>query len=217
MLQSLMRASVLFVTAGLVAVGCSSTTGPDPADVPGYPERTSPENVIAKFEAAYEAMDAEEYLDCLSEDFVFFVNPGDTQGWQPLPESWDRAVEDTVAWRMFRESSGIDSIRVWMTPEGDPEEVPGQGPGDPSSWRYTYDATVSVHLPQDIWFYADCRAVLIVRPDADDLVRDGRQLWEIAEHHDFDESLRGSREMPSWSRIKAYFGGLYDERNARRE
>lgn len=77
-----------------MAAGCSSSpTGPDSTGQSDYPERTSPENAIAKFEIACEAMDAGECLDCLSEDFRFYVNPADTQGDDALPEFWDRTVE----------------------------------------------------------------------------------------------------------------------------
>jgi hypothetical protein len=211
MLRCVRRALLSLVLAGLTAAGCTSTTGPEPSGEPDYPRRTSPENVIAKFEMAYEAMDAEEYFDCLSEDFVFFVNPSDTLGFQPLPASWGRAVEDTIARRMFRESSGIDSIWVGLTQYGDPEEIPSQEPGELSSWRYTETAHVRVYLPQDFYFYADCEAAFVVRPDEDDAGLPGEVLWEICEWHDFEDPPGPSRELPSWSRIKAYFGGLFEE------
>jgi hypothetical protein len=204
--------AALVVTAGLAAAGCSSSpTGPESAGDPQYPKRTSPENVLAKFVMAYEAMEAGEYFDCLSEDFVFFVNPHDTLGYQPLPPFWDRSVEDTIALRMFRESSGIESITVSLTQDGDPEEIPAEEPGDPSSWRYTERATVRVLLPQDITLHADGRTVLFVRPDEDDAGAAGQVLWEISEWRDFEYARSPGRHEPSWSRIKAYFGGLLDD------
>lgn len=209
MQQRITRALAAVIVVGLLAAGCSSSpTGPDGNGAPDYPERTSPENAIAKLVMAYEAMNADEYLDCLAEDFVFFVNPYDTLGFQPLPPFWDRTVEDTIARRMFRESSGIDSIRVLLTQDGDPEEIPGEEPGDPSSWRYAEEARIRIYFPQDIYYYADCRAIFLIGPDDDEVGRNGEELWEIAEHHDFDDSRARVREMPSWSRIKAYFGGL---------
>jgi len=202
------------IAAGLISAGCcDSPTGPDGDGAPDYPERTSPENAIAKLEMAYEAMDADEYLDCLSEDFIFYVNPPDTLDFPPLPPFWDRAVEDTIARRMFRESSGIDSIRVRLTQDGDPEEIPGEEPADPSSWRYTETARVRIYLPQDFYFYADCGAVFLIRPDESAVGRNGEALWEISEWHDDEDPPRRGREMPSWSRIKAYFGGLFDDKD----
>ncbi|MBD3348249.1 MAG: hypothetical protein GF400_03505, partial [Candidatus Eisenbacteria bacterium] len=72
----------VLLTAALAALpGCfGSSTGPD--DDPEeagheYPPRTSPANVIAKLVEAYGRTDAEAYLDCLAEDFVFFLNPDD--------------------------------------------------------------------------------------------------------------------------------------------
>jgi hypothetical protein len=201
--------TAIFIAAGLTASGCaSSPTGPADGGSPQYPKRTSPENTIAKLAMGYQQMDADEYLDCLSEDFVFFVNPYDTLGFPPLPPLWGRAVEDTIARRMFGESSGIDSIRVALTQYGDPEEIPSQEPGEPSSWRYIETAHVTVYLPQDIYYYAYCEAVFLVRPDEDDAGLPGEALWEICEWHDFEDPPGRAREMPSWSRIKAYFGGL---------
>ena len=206
MRQRITLAFALFVTAGLMTAGCSrSSTGPEPGDQTGYPERTTPANVIAKFEMAYEAMDADEFLDCLSQDFRFYVNPLDTQGDDALPEFWDRAVEDTIARRMFGESSWIDSIRVWLTQSGDPEEIPGE-PGDPSAWRYSEEAIVKIYYPPDLYIWADCQEIFLIRPDEDDAGGNGEELWEICEWHDFDDLRARDREMPSWSRIKAHFG-----------
>jgi hypothetical protein len=210
-------AAALVLATGLWAAGCSSSpTGPDGGGSPQYPRRTSPENTLAKLVMAYEAMDADGYLDCLSEDFVFFVNPYDTLDYQPLPPFWYRAVEDTIARRMFRASSGIDSITVDLTQDGDPEEIPAEGPGDPSSWRYTERARVRVHLPQDITLHADGRQVFLVRPDEDDAGVGGEVLWEISEWREFEYARAPGRHDPSWSRIKAYFGGLLDDRDAGR-
>ena len=119
-------------------------------------------------------------------------------------------MEDTIARRMFSESSGIDSITVRLTQHGDPEEVPAEDPEDPSSWRYTETARVRVYLPQDIYFYADCEAIFLIRPDQDDAGVAGQVLWEICEWHDDEDPPGRDREMPSWSRIKWYFGEMYD-------
>jgi hypothetical protein len=208
--------SALIIAAGLAAGGCtSSPTSPDGDGPPEYPKRTSPENTLAKLVVAYEARDAEEYMDCLSEDFIFFVNPHDTLEYESLPPFWDRALEDTIARRMFR-SSEVDSISVSLTQDGDPEEIPADEPGDPSSWRYAERALVRVYLPQDVTLHADCRDVFLVRPDEDDTGAGGQLLWEISEWHDFQRARGPGRHEPSWSLIKAYFGGLLgDKINAR--
>lgn len=115
---------------------------------------------------------------------------------------------------MFSESSGIDSIRVWLTQHGDPEELPGE-PGDPSSWRYTEEAIVRIYFPPDLYVWADAEEIFLVRPDEDDTGRNGEELWEICEWHDLDDTWGRGREMPSWSRIKAYVGGLLDKSDGR--
>jgi hypothetical protein len=59
--------------AAVLVGGCSTpSSGPDIPVGPEFRDRESPENVLYNLELAYEEMDLEEYLDCLSEDFEFF-------------------------------------------------------------------------------------------------------------------------------------------------
>ena len=66
--------------------------------------------MITKVAMAYGNMDAEAYLDCLAEEFIFFLNPEDLDEYPALPEYWDKAGETAIHERMFGEGTGIQNI-----------------------------------------------------------------------------------------------------------
>jgi len=97
--EDLMRTIIALlcaVSCAAILVGGCSTAGPGP-DIPAGPEfrdRTSPENVVYNMELAYEEMDLEEYLDCLSEDFEFFPTEDDVNDPnQGIPPVWWKTDE----------------------------------------------------------------------------------------------------------------------------
>ena len=104
----ILRASCTLLAVLAFAAGCSDTcTCPDDT---GYPDQSTPDNVIEKLEMAYEAMDTDAYMECLAEDFVFFLNPGIVAADMALPEYWDKQEEEVFHRHMFADTTIVESI-----------------------------------------------------------------------------------------------------------
>jgi len=177
------------------------------AAAPRYPLRTSPENVLLKLEQAYEAKDASAYLDCLAEDFLFYLHP---DVWQDpgndLPQYWGKAEEQTIHENMFGEGSSLLNVTVDLTFMASSFD-PGADPVDPSDDRWQYDDNY------DVWFYMTgdlvirCRggATFIFQVDPTEQGPEGETLWEIVDWWDLDEFDDTPTQTTSWGRLKALF------------
>ncbi len=116
-----MRAIIVLLCAvscaAVLVGGCSTAgSGPDIPTGPQFRDRTSPENVVYNLELAYEEMDLEEYLDCLSEDFEFYPDEEDVQ--DPLldiPPIWYKPDENNMHTNMFADDSDVESITLTLT------------------------------------------------------------------------------------------------------
>jgi len=174
-----------------------------------YPVRTDPGNVLLKLEMAYERMDAEAYLDCLADSFVFLLNPDDLTDDPELPESWDKVEEAIIHGNMFGEDTDVQGIALWLVFES--EEQDTGDPGDPLDDRWTchYHYDLRVQLPPDLTLHAASPVDFVVGIDPDDVGHGGTYLWEIVTWSDLPDW--GSRvpdpasEACSWGRIKAMF------------
>jgi hypothetical protein len=205
-----MRSLAPLIAAAFLSAGCStSSTGPEPTDQTEYHPRTSPQNVIGNVGRAYGNMDAEAYLDCLAEDFIFFLNPGDLTEFPALPEYWDKAEETAIHENMFGEGTDVQRITLVFTHVS---AVYDPGPtGDPLDdlWTYVEDADLRVELPPNLTLHAEAPAEFLFRVDPDEVGPNGEILWEIWKQWDIEEEGRGGRsegrESTSWGTVKAMF------------
>jgi hypothetical protein len=201
--------------AAVLVGGCSTpSSAPDiPAD-PEFRDRTSPENVLYNLELAYEAMDPEEYLDCLSEDFEFYpcqddVNDPDLN----IPPVWWKVHEQEMHENMFADSSDVESISLTLTiasveyDYGIPDDLLDD------TCVYIMDVDLRVTLITGDGFLATAPSLFHMRidmdqpnpvPDPDDVL-----WWEICMWYDLGGSKRGAdagrTEQSSWGSIKAMY------------
>jgi len=200
---------ILIAIAATLVAGCSSTSGPGDTEDTGYPERTTPDNVLAKLKQAYEDMDCEAYMDCLAEDFVFIPSLEDQFGWvDPLPPSWDREAERRIHENMFGPGPEINRIVIYLatqTAEFDPGSDPESNDG---RWVYVAEADIRafVAIPDDPLVYlgyGDQRFLLQV--DESQVGPGGENLWEIVEWRELDYWAGERVESWSWGKLKAAF------------
>ncbi|MBD3367218.1 MAG: hypothetical protein GF405_03450 [Candidatus Eisenbacteria bacterium] len=170
-----------------------------------YPERTSPENVLAKLEQAYEAMDAAAYLDCLAPGFVFHLASSDWQSDPGLPEYWGFSEESAVHGNMFHPSSIVEHVTVSLNVLSWSHD-PGTDPGDPSDdrWISFAESVVWFHCQSDIVYLASSAQEFTLRVDPDDQGAGGETLYDIIEWSEI-EFLASGRESTTWGCVKAMF------------
>ncbi len=196
----------LLPAALALAAGCgSSSTGPDDN---GYPERTTPDGVLEKLVMAYEAEDADAYLDCLAEGFVFFLNEDECIGNPDLPNSWNRATERQIHQTMFGAAAGVDSISLSLATFGPPEVIPGPQPGDPVGWQYDENVELMVRVDGDepALYTTTVGARFVFQIDPLALAATGDTLWEINQWEDLDPfAPLAGRESISWGSLKNIF------------
>jgi len=209
MKRKLLLAGTLLLAAA-VTLGCSSKSdNPAGPDAPVYLLRTSPGNVIANVEVAYEEMDVEEYLDCLSLDFIFYPAPEDTlDPWNGIPPMWYKTDEAAMHETMFGDSSGVQSISLTLTlvdtvfHQGDPSDL------NDNIWIYTCDVDLRVTVPGPLMYMASTPSQFHMRVDTDQAGPFGQPLWEIYKWYDLGDSgaaCDSPREDYSWGRVKAIF------------
>ena len=191
------------ILGGLLIAGCSSSTGPDEAD--GYLDPTSPENVLANLERAYEEMNVEEYLACMSEDFRFYFTEEDQSGYG-LPPWLYRSDERQIHENMFDPEAGIEEITLELAVT-EIETIPGL---DPRSLRgdevvYTMDIDLRVRFVGDmVWLAMDPQEF---RFRAVEDGRDGETEWELLAWYDLEwgSAPADGREDAGWGGIKCCF------------
>ena len=196
--------------AAVLVGGCSNSSGPDIPAPPEFRDRTSPENVLYNLELAYEEMDLDEYLDCLSENFEFFPNEEDVQH-HHLPPVWLKVDEHLMHEHMFAGDSDVESISLTLTiasivyDDGDP--------GDPldNTCIYMVEVDLRVDLYGNTTFLVTAPSEFRMRidvdqpnpvPDPDDVL-----WWEICHWFDLEErgAAAGRVEDASWGSVKAMY------------
>jgi ketosteroid isomerase-like protein len=179
-----------------LVVGCSSDTCTCPEDVgdTGYPDQSTPDNAIQKLEMAYESMDADAYMECLAEDFLYFLNPDDLDDNPYLPPYWDKAEERTIAWNMFADTTAVGSIDLTLTVVSR-DSLPGE-----DLWEYEVDVDLTVEAGTA--YLSSGLSLFVMRRSPDHL----QTTWQIIEHHDLGEDGI-QRENTTWTAIKLLFGG----------
>jgi len=199
------------VLVAVVAGGCWNPFAPGGGgggDVPEeYEIRDTPEHVLHNLQTAYENSNATEYLDCLAEDFIFFLNEDDWTNDPDLPEYWGKAEETAIHENMFADGSDVDRIDLTLTVDGEPIQVPGPEPEDPPHWQYQEAVDLRVYIGTTIYL-ATAPSLFEFRIDEDDVGPQGQQLWEIWRWYDLDDEKRPvvpdpGTEIASFGRIKA--------------
>jgi hypothetical protein len=173
--------------------------------------RTSPAEVIDQLEAAYVAMDAVNYLDCLSEDFQFFPCEDDVNNPDlDIPPVWWRPEERAIHENMFDESSNVTSISLTLTTTEIVHDT-GVDPEDPldDTYVHTEDVYLLMYLYGGDGFLADDPSEFHLRVDPDEEGPYGETMWEIYEWYDLAGEgwgdVSGRRESTTWGAIKAMF------------
>ena len=204
-MNRLLAATIALFLPMFLFCGCSSPTdGGDDEDI--APARTSPAGTIARLVWAYDHMDAETYLDCLSEDFIFFLNPEDVEEDPGLePGYWNKAEERTIHEAMFGDPGerAADIVQLTLTQVGDPTPVE-VSPGV-FRWQYTESVDLRVYVGELIYL-ATNPVRFEFREDEDQTGPGGETLWEMSAWHDLGEGGgRVPRHEMSWGTIKAAF------------
>jgi hypothetical protein len=156
-------------------------------------------------------MDADAYLDCLSEDFVFFLSPDDVNDNPELPAFWHKAEEATIHGNMFGEDGSVEGISLVFALESASHDE--GDPGDPldDTWVFLEDADLRMQFPPDLTLHANSPQEFTLAVDPDEGGLGGELLWEIAEWRELtpEERAGGSKEDPSWGILKALFMELW--------
>jgi hypothetical protein len=189
--------------------GASNAYGPS-ADQRGaaregahYPLRDSPENALEKLRQAYELMDAEAYLDCLAEDFIFYVNPDDWTNNPQLPPEWYKMDERCMHENMFSEGSTVEHVTLSFTQIGNWVEIPNSG--SRSNWEYSGNYDLRLDLFGGLAYVAQEGMTLLFRVDVDQVGPGGEELWEVVNWWDVDRFESSPVEPSTWGTIKAMF------------
>jgi len=202
------------ILAACLLAGCSSSTGPEfpsGSDI-HYFTRTSPDSVVANLRLAYENRSLTRYLDCLAEDFTFYPSEGTLAEHDWIPESWGKTEEHEIHNRMFVSYGFVRDIMLSLLPEGEPVEIDGPNPGDPSTYEYTFGVDLRVNCQDSLQYVATAPSLFVLQID-DEVSATGEPLWEIVQWFDIDEDdYCGRPVMPtSWGELKAIF--LYRDRD----
>lgn len=212
MVFSTRRLAVLMLLAALALTlsGCWNPFAPDegdPVPIPpaDYHERLTPGDVIHNLKTAYVYKNADEYLDCLSEDFIFFPSPADLQDPNnTMPDEWYKPDEQAMHISMFTGDDAVESITLTLT-DITIEHDEGE-PGNPLDDIYIYVEAVDlmVNLYGDQSYLATAPSEYWFRVDTDQSGEDGEIWWEIYmwfDREDARSSGDGARQDPNVERV----------------
>lgn len=176
--------SILLAVLALTLSGCWNPFAPDPGDPKpiepaDYRERTSPENVLHNIRTAYIWKNASEYLDCLSEDFIFYPTDDDVQNPQlEIPPEWYKPNERDMHQNMFASGTNVEDISLTMT-EYTSDHIEGlPGPED-DIYIFTEDVDLRVYVLGGTEFHANAPSQYWFRVDTDQQGENGELWWEI--------------------------------------
>jgi hypothetical protein len=214
----LLRVAVaaLVLATIVFAGGCWNPFAPPdnkPPDIPPaqYRERTSPENVIHNLNTSYVWRNADEYLECLADSFVFHLNPDDVGNPQnPLPEYWGKDEEETIHRNMFAEGSDVVSISLTLTTSFI-DFVPGPLPGSADD-RWLYHDQVDLRVTvvdtlEDLTYHATAPVEFLFQIDPGQVGTHGETLWEIIHWWDLRSANRAP-VAPDLDELAVTFGEL---------
>ncbi len=214
-----MATCVLSVVVVAAVAGCWNPFAPGETDDSHdidiqYKLRTSPDNVIYNLNTAYKWMNAEQYLACLAEDFVFTLNPEDYENPDSeLPPSWGKQEERDIHQNMFADTTNVDRIDLTLTYQWYVYDT-GAEQDDPYDDRFTYREGTDLRVwVGEYTYWANADQEFVFKIDQDEVGPHGETLWEIAEWFDIqkpdDGKIRaddgsGTEEV-SFGRLKSMF------------
>jgi hypothetical protein len=177
--------SMLLAVLALTTAGCWNPFAPDPGkpkpiQPAEFRDRTSPENVLHNLRTAYVWKNADEYLDCLSEDFIFYPTDEDVQNPDlEIPPEWYKPNERSMHENMFAQGSNVESISLTLT-EMSTDYIEGI-PDDPTDDIYIYTESVDlrVNLYGGLTYLANAPSQYWFRVDQDQQGENGEIWWEI--------------------------------------
>ncbi len=197
--RTLNRTTMLVLVLALGVWGLSGCTNPfapppgPPEDPEPPPERTNPENVLEVLRRSYVDMSAQDYLDCLAEEFIFYTAEADQNDPNnPLPEDWGKQMERVIHENMFADDTDVDNITLTLTNQSIDFD-PGADPLDPADDTYGYVEGVDlrVNIPIEggdyLTLLATANNKFVFQVDPNEVSSEGEILWEIIEWHDLDE------------------------------
>ena len=164
----------------------SCTTDPM-VEPPVQTAEDSSRAVIEKLELSYVSMDLEMYLECLTEDFQFVLDPVDWADWDGdgvVDSCWGRDIEEQIHEELFEGEDAIASELTLDIPEGVPDSV---------GFLHQCDYDLKVFFSHG-GYLAEGVVDLYTRRDADG-------LWRIWKCRDYFEG----KMTISWGAVKVIF------------
>lgn len=207
----------LLVVSVFVLTGCWNPFAPDPGKTKprppaDYHERLTPDDVIHNIETAYVWEDLDEYLDCLSEDFVFYPNEEDVQqNPEEIPPEWYKSDERRVHENMFSDNPPegmpvVDEVKLTLTTSSIVHDE-GPDPVDPLDdiYIYTVDVDLRVFIEGGTVYLATAPSEFHFRVDTDQQGDGGEPWWEIFQWFDLNPATpgpaRGTAQDPLTERV----------------
>ena len=200
--------SVLLAVLAFTLSGCWNPFAPDegdPVPIPPaeYRVRLSPEDVLHNIATAYVYRNAAEYIDCLSEDFIFYPDERDVQDPElQIPPEWYKVDEGTMHQNMFSENSNVENISLTLTVSS---LVYDYGiPEDPldDTCVCVVDVDLRVSVFGDLTYLATAPSQYDMRIDVDQVGPNDENLWEIHLWYDLgDTGGRDREDEPGVERI----------------
>jgi hypothetical protein len=198
----------------LTLSGCWNPFAPDEGDQQDIPPaeyrvRLNPENVLHNIRTAYVDRNVNEYLDCLSEDFIFYPDERDVQDPElEIPPEWYKSNERIMHQNMFSENSNVEDISLTMTitslvyDYGIPED-----PTD-DTCVCVVDVDLRVSVFGDLTYLANAQSQYNMRIDVDQPNNppdpEGELWWEIYLWYDLGDpgpGRTGGEDEPGVQRV----------------
>jgi len=208
--------AVLALTFG----GCSNPFDPNkgkptPIEPADYHDRLTPEDVLHNLRTAYIWTNPVEYLDCLSEDFIFYPDEADVQDPNAgIPPEWYKSQETEMHQNMFADDSNVESISLTLTITNIAYDD-GANPDDPrdDTCVCIVDVDLRVNLlVGDLTYLATAPSEFDMRVDIDQSSGEDDPIWwEINYWYDLGDQGRGRTaqdpnvEVVSLSQLKNMF------------
>jgi hypothetical protein len=197
----------------LPLVGCNDKEDPTGPESPGIVEPVTPDNLVANFKTAYDAMDLASYRDDVLAAGYRFLLQAETVEEYGLPDSTlSRADEVAVAGAMFTGQANNDGqilsaveIQAFQ-PQGAWMSVPPDDPnfGDVTGAKVrTYSVLVNFSLQGDTRYEVSGLQLIYVVPDT--VTTDGTPIIRFRLLGQLDLTGDGPKGVDSlsWSDVKA--------------
>ena len=183
-----------------------------------YRDRLTPEDVLHNINTAYIYRNVDEYLDCLSEDFIFYPDERDVQNPElEIPPEWYKVDEGSMHQNMFAENSNVESIDLTLTVSSLVYDDGIQEDPLDDTAVCVVDVDLRVRVIGDLTYLATAQSQYNMRIDVDQPNEppdpDGTLWWEIYLWYDLGDPGRDGREDgPGVQRVSlGEFKSLYME------